>query len=259
VSFAVIVVPCFNEARRLDLARFESLLGDGMIRLSFVDDGSEDETLSRIRRFASTHEGRVDVVALTRNVGKGEAVRAGLRRAIEDGARYVGYTDADLATPPSELLRIVALALRGGHDVVMGSRVARAGALIERRPIRHYLGRIFATYASLVLDARIYDTQCGAKVLRATPALSRALEEPFVSRWVFDVELLARLRFDSVTPMALDRVIEVPLDEWSDVDGSHIRLTSAWTVARDLAKATSEVLSLRRDCARRKRLRSNAS
>lgn len=246
MTYVAIVVPCFNEARRLDLARFESLLHGDTIRLTFVDDGSTDSTLDLIRRFALAHEGRVDVVALARNMGKGEAVRAGLRRALADGAPYVGYSDADLATPPRELRRLVDRALSGDYDVVMGSRVARAGASIDRRPLRHYLGRVFATYASLVLDASLYDTQCGAKVLRSTPALGRALEEPFVSRWVFDIELLGRLRYDETTPIALDRVLELPLDEWSDVSGSHIRLSSTPSIAIDILKATSHIATLRR-------------
>ena len=61
------------------------------------------------------------------------------------------------------------------------------------RRARHYVGRLFATASSLILDMTVYDTQCGAKVLRAGPALRAALATPFHSRWAFDVELLGRL------------------------------------------------------------------
>lgn len=246
MSHVVLVVPCFNEASRLDVERFESLLVDASIRLSFVDDGSTDDTLTLLRRFAARWPSRVGVVALPRNGGKGEAVRAGLRRAIEDGAPWVGYTDADLATPPGELRRLIASALTGDHDVVMGSRIARAGASIARRPARHYLGRVFATFASFVLDASFYDTQCGAKILRASPTLVRALEDPFESRWVFDVELLGRLRYDPIRPIPFDRFLEVPLDAWEDVGGSHITATSIPRIASDMVKATAHVAALRR-------------
>ena len=47
--------------------------------------------------------------------------------------------------------------------------------------------------ASLILHARVYDTQCGAKLFRRSAALEAALADPFLSRWSFDVELLGRM------------------------------------------------------------------
>ena len=107
---------------------------------------------------------------------------------------FVGYTDADLATPPSELLRLAQyLDESAGVDMVMGARIAFLGARIDRSPLRHYLGRFFATGASFALKKPVYDTQCGAKVFRVDERLKAACGEPFRSGWAFDVELLARL------------------------------------------------------------------
>ena len=81
----------------------------------------------------------------------------------------------------------------GTTDVILASRVSLLGRRIVRSTRRHYLGRIFATLASRILRVAVYDTQCGAKLFRCAPALAAALRDPFLSRWVFDVELLGRL------------------------------------------------------------------
>jgi hypothetical protein len=111
----------------------------------------------------------------------------------------------------------------------MGSRVQLLGRAIERKHVRHYLGRVFATCASLSLGLPVYDTQCGAKLFRHTEALARALEQPFTSRWVFDVELLARLvrPGPGIAGITEDRIREEPLLSWTDVPGSKLRPAAA--------------------------------
>ena len=76
----LVVVPCHNEARRLDVARFTALAETGRLRLLFVDDGSSDETDGVLSRLERT-EG-VEVLRLPRNVGKAEAIRQGLLRGL---------------------------------------------------------------------------------------------------------------------------------------------------------------------------------
>jgi hypothetical protein len=111
------------------------------------------------------------------------------------------------------------------------------GRTIERRAWRHYLGRLFATAASVVLDLPVYDTQCGAKLFRATPLTERIFAEPFVARWVFDVEILARfMAFDPRGPDRIDTALyELPLRQWVDVAGSKVRPIDFAKSARDLA------------------------
>ena len=84
--------------------------------------------------------------------------------------------------------------LKGRPELVgvFGSRIRRLGAAITRDPLRHYFGRVFATLASMVLDLAVYDTQCGAKLFRVNDDLRRAFGHVSL-RWIFDVELLARI------------------------------------------------------------------
>ncbi len=235
-SPAVIVVPCFNEERRLDERAFAALAASGAVRLLFVDDGSIDGTARILDRMAASSAG-IEVFTLDRNAGKAEAVRRGLLVALRGGARLVGYYDADLATPPGELLRMVEL-LHGRADLagVLGSRVARLGSTIERNAVRHYLGRAYATLASIALGITVYDTQCGAKVFRVTDALAAAVAEPFRSSWAFDVELLHRLLSGSAQApgVPVTAFAEVPLDAWRDVTGSKLRLGPALAALLDL-------------------------
>jgi len=121
---------------------------------------------------------------------------------------------------------------------VLGARVGLLGHRIQRSTVRHYLGRVFATASSLVLDLDVYDTQCGAKVLRDGPVLRSALAEPFRSRWAFDVELLGRLHrgTDGHPGLPVSAFREVPLGEWRDVDGTKIGLGSAMRAAADLVR-----------------------
>ena len=232
-----IVVPCFNEAARLRPEGFRPLLERAGVTLLFVDDGSTDDTAARLREIAGAQ-----VLSLARNGGKSEAVRQGMLRALADGAEITGYLDADLATPADEMVRLLdTLVANPGIDTVLGSRVLLLGRDIRRRASRHYLGRVFATAASAVLGAPIYDTQCGAKLFRASAALEAALADPFASRWAFDVELLARLfgrlgtrGAPTITPAD---VLEVPLDRWHDIAGSKLHLPG-------MARAFADVLVL---------------
>ncbi len=223
---SALIVPCHDEATRLVPSEFLRLARSGQeISLVFVDDGSTDATAEVLEEMRRAAPDRVSVRRLPRNLGKGEAVREGLRAALSAGASAVGYCDADLSTPPDEMARLVAALDESGASAILGSRVRLLGAAIDRTPLRHYLGRVFATLASLALRLPVYDTQCGAKVFRASPALAAALARPFRSRWIFDVELLERLLAgaDGVAPLRPADFREVPLRAWRDVGGSKLR------------------------------------
>jgi glycosyltransferase involved in cell wall biosynthesis len=240
VPDAVVVVPCYNEARRLPVSKFEAFLGAASdVSFVFVDDGSDDGTRELLRELERGSDGRVAIVELPANLGKAEAVRAGVLRAFEGQPAYVGFWDADLATPLPAILEFRSLLdARRNLEMVFGARVVLLGRRIERRAIRHYLGRVAATAISLILGLRVYDTQCGAKLFRATPSVRGLFEEPFASRWLFDVEILARfihsLRGDRGA--ARDAIYEYPLTEWMDVAGSSLTPADYGRAAVDLLR-----------------------
>jgi glycosyltransferase involved in cell wall biosynthesis len=217
----------------------------GSARVLFVDDGSRDETMRVLEEMQARAPKRVDVLRLEKNQGKGEAVRAGLLRAISLGATEVGYSDADLATPPDEIERLfAALAEKSELVGVIGARINYLGTNISRRAARHYLGRVFATGAATALGREVYDTQCGAKVFRVGPVLKAALSKPFVSRWAFDVELLARL-FEGSNP-GEDVIHEMPLRSWQHVGGSKLSAGAMVKASFDLVRIGWRYRSQRR-------------
>ncbi len=238
-SVPCLVVPCFNEAQRLDATAFAELAASGDVRLLFVDDGSTDATAEVLEALCARSAGRAQWFKLATNSGKAEAVRQGLLLAIAQNFAEIGFLDADLSTPPAELRRLLdALHARPEVQVLIGARVRLLGNAVERKAIRHYLGRVFATAASLTLALNIYDTQCGAKLFRVTPALQAALAEPFVSRWIFDVELLGRLAWGGAghAPLPEEAFAEVPLQVWHDVAGSKLRPGHFVRAAGDLVQ-----------------------
>lgn len=247
MTAAVIIIPCYNEEHRLQEAPILSLLADPDLRLLLVDDGSSDNTGARLRAMQANAPDRIEVLSLPTNRGKAEAVRAGLLCASAGGAELAGFADADLSTPPEEILRLVEV-IREAPEVsaVLGSRVAVLGADIRRKHARHYLGRVFATFASVILRAPVYDTQCGAKIFRCTPAFQDALAHPFRSRWAFDVELLGRLMVGAGDYRAAG-MIEVPLRRWEDVSGSKMRPSHMLKAGLDLAGIALELSRLRRE------------
>jgi dolichyl-phosphate beta-glucosyltransferase len=243
-----LIVPCYNEASRFHTERILEWIGsESRTRLVLVDDGSRDATLSLLESIRQKFPDRVSVLPLKPNGGKAEAVRAGLLFALDTfRPDIIGFWDADLATPLDAFDRLVdVLNNRPDIEMVFGSRVKLLGRYVERRPLRHYLGRIFATAASVMLNMPIYDTQCGAKLFRVVPHTRRIFAEPFLSKWVFDVEIIARyLQMErGDTKLVENRIYEYPLETWIDVAGSKVRPTDFFTALWDTVRIRVRYLS----------------
>jgi glycosyltransferase involved in cell wall biosynthesis len=220
-----IVVPCYNEGSRLPIAQFESYLDQNNFVFVFVDDGSSDNTREVLTRMQKGRDERVVVLPRTENQGKAEAVRHGILHALDRGVDYVGFWDADLATPLYEVGNFLEVFEQQPHlEMVFGSRVKLLGRKVERRAVRHYAGRVFATVVSIILRLPIYDTQCGAKMFRCRSGTRALFGEPFLSRWVFDVELVARYIVQlGSADAAAQAIYEYPLHTWTDVRGSKLK------------------------------------
>jgi len=223
-----LVVPCYNEAARLDPGAFvEFLASHPQVHLVMVDDGSGDTTWQVLERIRAAMPAAVTTLRHAPRRGKAEAVRAGILAGIAGRASLVGFFDADLSTPLAAVDDFLAvLRTRPAVEFVLGSRVMLMGRDIKRKATRHYLGRVFATAVSHVLDLPVYDTQCGAKILRVNDRTVTLFDAPFDSGWIFDVELIARylrLPVAAGEPARRDRLYELVLPAWHDRPGSKLR------------------------------------
>jgi len=221
------------------------------VRFLFVNDGSSDGTLSVLSEFCAAHASRSEVLNLQPNRGKGEAVRLGMLHAMQTHpeAALVGFWDADLATPLSafpefrevfDSLPVV--------DMVFGARIRLLGRHVQRNPLRHYAGRVFATTVSVTLGLAIYDTQCGAKIFRVNELLRQQLAQPFISRWIFDVEILARFLqiWSAQGILPEEKIYELPLQTWVDVAGSKLKSSDFVRSFTDLMRIHQQYPDTRR-------------
>lgn len=235
----LLIVPCYNEARRLDLQAFANASPD--ISYLFADDGSTDETVKILTDFAASSP-RYQVYQAPQNLGKANVIQSAYqeissRQNMQD-YDWIGFWDADLATP----LEAVEQMLKFAQEfypmtevaAIWGSRISRMGSDIRRQAHRHYLGRMFITVVSMLLGVSAYDTQCGAKLFRPQAA-AVAFSQPFLSRWIFDIEIFLRIKGM--------KIVEFPLMKWIDVPGSKLKIfKEIFRVAKDILLIRKEYL-----------------
>lgn len=214
-----LVIPCFNERERL--AESWEAFRQAPHELLFVSDGSTDETTGWIQSNRRPH---MHLLELSRNTGKAEAVRQGMLHVqtlpFYPQLTWVGYWDADLSAPLAEVETMLRYnQVSGGNArTICGSRIYKLGSQIHRSYKRHVLGRLFATLVGFLFPRlHVYDSQCGAKLFRRE-MIQSTFSEPFVSRWLFDIEILLRLQDSPVT--------ECPLQRWQEKPGSKMRIHS---------------------------------
>ncbi len=233
----MIIIPCYNESNRMPVDEYSAYLGsEGSkhFEFLFVDDGSTDSTLDLLKNLSEnfTH---CSCLHLEKNVGKAEAIRSAVIDSRSTNCEYIGYFDADLATPLSELQRLRSVAMEYNNaQLIIGSRIKILGMTdIKRKLRRHYIGRIFATIVSNMLKLPIYDTQCGAKLIKTEKAI-KIFKDSFISRWLFDVELIFRLK--KLTSQPENEIVEMPLKRWEDKAVSKIKATYFFIAPLDLLR-----------------------
>ena len=228
-----IVIPAFNEARRLPgslQAAMAALDGDDRwlpAEVIIVDDGSTDGTAASARKVPVPPRVVLRIARYEENRGKGAAVRTGFSMTR---GRLVLLSDADLATPIEELDRLAEVAAPG--VVVIGSRAVDRTLISVRQPwYRDFMGRTFNVLVRHLLLSGIHDTQCGFKLFPGDAARSLAAAQR-LDGFAFDVELLLLARLWGL------RIDEVAV-RWRHVEASRVSpARHSFEMFRDILRLT---------------------
>jgi dolichyl-phosphate beta-glucosyltransferase len=228
-----IVIPAFNEARRLP-STLRHTMGflrsqPWSTRVVVVDNGSSDDTPGVVRMVADELDGEVDVSVIgCARPGKGAAVRRGL---LSSRSRFVGFFDADLATPVATLTSVME-ELQRGTTAVIGSRHAVGATMVRPQARGRRLGGAAFRLLAHTMVTDVRDTQCGFKFFERL-AVTHALVQCRSTGFAFDVELLRRIQDNG------GRIVELPV-AWSD------GATSTFHPWRDGIASFSAVLQMHR-------------
>lgn len=221
----IIVIPCYNEAKRLESTKFKNFIKKNpSTLLYFVNDGSSDNTGEELNNIKAPFKDNIEVFTLKKNQGKAMAIWNGISQCHKKFKfDKIAYLDADLSTSLEECMTI-SKEIKNDIHFVFGSRIAKLDSNIQRKFHRFLRGRFIATLISLQLDLIVYDTQCGCKVFDYKTS-ELIFSKMFVSTWLFDVEIFHRLI--SIFGKEKMKLIskEIPLKQWIDKDDSKVKFT----------------------------------
>ena len=217
-----IVIPCYNEANRLPVKSYKSFLNKARdVSIFFINDGSSDETGHQIHEMVMEFNEHVHLISLKENKGKGNAVFEGFHFVLNNhDFKKIAFLDADLATSLEECYQLTNF-VEGKISLVFGSRILKLDNNIKRKWYRFFFGRLVATAISKSLKLSLYDSQCGCKIFDTSLA-DKIFVEPFLSKWLFDVEIFFRAIKIYGRKNIKEHIKEVPLNEWVDTPDSRV-------------------------------------
>jgi glycosyltransferase involved in cell wall biosynthesis len=216
MPYLSIVIPAYNEESRIGRTLTETFsyldrqnyAGEVIV----VNDGSKDRTVETVGNFEKRASGRLRLIENPGNRGKGYSVRNGALQAAGD---VVLFFDADLATPTSEIVKVVEPIAKDDYDVVFGSRAIDRNLIGTRQsPIREAIGRAGNLIQFAFTGLPFKDTQCGFKAFRKEAAQA-VFKLQRIDGFGFDPEILFIAKKQGW------RLLETPV-RWNHIEGSKL-------------------------------------
>ena len=233
-----IIIPCYNESDRLNINSFLDYAADNKHNiLCFVNDGSSDDTRSTLAKIKDYQHDNVLVYNVDKNYGKAKAVQLGaLHLYNETGVNTIGFIDADLSTDFKDYDQLIfKMKCHRSLKVIYGSRNDDNENNIKRDSIRGVISKIIRYIIFSITRLNIQDTQCGAKIFRRN-VVPYIFSEEFKTRWLFDVEILLRLKRKFTTKRFREIFLEKSLDKWIHMDGSKLGMKDAIKIPLNLLR-----------------------
>lgn len=211
-----IIVPLYNEKKRIaqlisNLKNFISVPHILKVDFLLVDDGSNDGTKELALNLIQNHT-KIKIVSYEQNAGKGSAILFGFNSSQSD---YVGFMDADLATPLNHLDEIMKIIRLQNPDFIIGNR--RATPVVYQNILRSIASKFFNHIAHLPLKNRYPDTQAGFKFY------SKNFKEDLIrfskiKNYAFDIEHLM------IAEILEFKIFDYPIKDWHNGDNSKVNL-----------------------------------
>ena len=232
-----VVIPCYNEEERLSGTEFKNFAHSNLgYHLCFVNDGSTDNTLKVLEELRKGNESNISIYDCEKNGGKAEAVRLGMLHMAKDPQLdYIGFLDADLSTDFRDFDDLVETLDKSNFKIVSGSRMSRMGADITKESARKVISMTINLIIRTILRMPFNDTQCGAKVMDRS-VVPLLFNKPFITKWLFDVEMFIRMRKHYGKVEAKKLICEQPLKRWIHADGSKLSMKDSVKIVGQLAK-----------------------
>ena len=188
------IIPTYNNDATLERVVEETLryLPDVIV----VNDGSTDSTAEILKKF----EGRVQVITLAKNRGKGEALKTGLRAALRNGKTYAVSLDSDGQHLPSDIPALIEASMSHPGAAIIG---ARKLSEVEINRKSSFANRFSNFWFTVQTFRRLSDTQTGFRVY---PLKSAVKALPPVNRYEAELAMLVLMRWHGV------KLVEQPIN-----------------------------------------------
>jgi dolichyl-phosphate beta-glucosyltransferase len=235
-----LIIPFYNEVNRFDFDDLDELARNSMdlLHIYLVDDGSTDELPKLIERFVSKSNNKNIFLLSTReNLGKANAIRYGFNKIpnLQNRYKFIGFTDADFSSPPSEIIRLAELNIKQKQDIVAGVRISTGQNNVRTTRYRYLQGKLFSFLVLTILGGKFLDSQCGLKFMKISRETISVFENNFMNDWLIDLEILCRLK-----KLQKVEIVEVVLREWIHKENSK-------TSFRDLPRVLKSLFKLRNE------------
>ncbi len=217
-----IVIPAHNEEKRISrtlenyLFYFRELRDKNFLdfEIIVVLNNCNDRTFDVVQRYKCNELKILDF----KTGGKGFAVIEGFKEALKGSSAFLGFVDADMATPPNAFYGLIRNL--GNYDGIIANRWDERSKITNYGLLRKITSRGYNSIIRAMFFLPFKDTQCGAKVFRRK-IIQDNIHKIISSQWNFDIALLFCLRKESNA-----RIKTIPT-EWSDVVGSKINIRKA--------------------------------